>query len=201
MRLMVEKLACVRGGRTLYDGLSFSLMPGDAILVSGPNGAGKTSLLRQIAGLLPLDEGTVAADEGGLSERTHFLGHADALKPSLSVEENLAFWREIYGGPNAALEAALKRLDLHSLAPLPARVLSAGQRRRLALARLLAAPRPLWLLDEPDAALDRQGRETLAAMIEEHRGQGGIAMVASHSAPDFSPTRELVLGASAKIAA
>lgn len=199
-KLIVAGLGCVRGWRTLYDGLSFSLAPGEAVLVSGPNGSGKTSLLRQVAGLLRLDAGSVRFGEDGVAERAHFLGHADAIKGALSVEENLMFWHDFYGGVTTPA-AALERVKLSTIPSLPARALSAGQRKRLALARLLVAPRPLWLLDEPEAALDREGKALLGAMLDEHHARGGMAMIASHGGMDFRPTRELMLGISAGAAA
>lgn len=202
MHLIVTDLACVRGGRTLYDGLSFTLAEGEAVLVIGPNGSGKTSLLRQIAGLLPLDAGTVAFEGGeSVSEEAHFVGHLSACKDALTVRENLGFWRDLYGRPRHSVEGALEMLRLSALKDLPARVLSAGQKRRLALARLVAVERPLWLLDEPDAALDSEGRATLIGLIREHRERGGSAIIASHGTLEIAPAREISLNVSAKAAA
>jgi heme exporter protein A len=199
MRLMAIDLACVRGGRMLYDGLSFSLTAGDAILVLGANGSGKTSLLRQIAGLLPLDAGSVAFEGGeSISEAAHFVGHLSACKDALTVGENLAFWRDLYGRPRHSVEGALEMLRLSTLKDLPCRVLSAGQKRRLALSRLVAVERPLWLLDEPDAALDSEGRATLIGLINEHRARGGIAIIASHGTLNITPSREISLSPDAK---
>jgi heme exporter protein A len=195
MRLVADNLACERGGRVLFRGLSFALAPGEALRVSGPNGAGKTSLLRLLAGLLPVAAGRVALDgaEGPAGEAAHFVGHHDAVKAALTVAENLGFWRAVLGGGGAAVETALTTLGLGELRELPARVLSAGQRRRLALARLLVAARPLWLLDEPAANLDADGQATLARLIGEHLAGGGIAVVAAHGAPEYS-AREIRLG-------
>jgi len=198
MRLVVQDLACERGGRILFRGLSFALSPGEALRISGPNGAGKTSLLRLIAGLLPAAAGSSALEgaDGPAGEAAHFLGHHDAVKGALTVSENLGFWRAVLGGGGAAVEAALAALGLGAVGGLPARVLSAGQRRRLALARLLVAPRPLWFLDEPAANLDAAGQETLMRLIRDHLAGGGIAAVAAHGAPEFPAVREIRLGGS-----
>ena len=203
MRLIVENLACIRSGRTLFQGLSFALAQGEALRIVGPNGAGKTSLLRLIAGLLAPAEGRIALEgaEGGAGEAAHLVGHQDAVKGALTVEENLQFWSAVLGGGGGvgltAVEAALSMLGLSALAQFPARVLSAGQWRRLALARLLVAKRRLWLLDEPASGLDADGQKTLSRMIAEHISAGGIAVVAAHGAPEISGAREIRLGGGA----
>ena len=203
MRLSVENLACNRSGRTLFQGLSFALAEGEALRIVGPNGAGKTSLLRLIAGLLPPTHGRVALEgaETAIGEAAHLVGHQDAVKGALSVEENLQFWRAVLGGTEgaglAAVEATLATLGLSALAQFPARMLSAGQRRRLALARLLVTKRRLWLLDEPASGLDAEGQKTLSRMIAEHLSAGGIAVVAAHGAPELSGAREIRLGGGA----
>ncbi len=201
MRLIANGISCVRGGRTLYDNLSFSLSAGEALLLTGPNGSGKTSLLRQIARLLPLDGGSIACEGFDRAEETHFAGHAAAVKDALTVRENLAFWCDLYGHADAPLETALATLKLGPLAQLPGRVLSAGQKRRLALARLLAIRRGLWLLDEPDTALDAEGRATLLDIIAGHRARGGMIVIASHGTLALAASRELALGARAEAAA
>jgi len=182
--LAALKISCQRGGRVLFEDLSFALSPGEALLVTGPNGAGKTSLLRQIAGLLPLPAGhfhlTGASPDASLPELCHYVGHANAAKTSLSVRENLAFWAEFLGEDGAGLPSALEAFGLRPLAELPAGLLSAGQKRKLALSRLFAAPRPIWLLDEPSVSLDAPSVKLLDAAIRDHLKAGGIAMVASH---------------------
>ncbi len=199
LRLVATDLTCRRGGRTVFHGLSFAAAAGEVIQVTGPNGAGKSSLLRLVAGLVPADEGSLVLEggdaEASIGEQAHYCGHQDAFKSSLTVAENLAFWTSFLGGTGEALPA-LARLGLDHLADLPAGYLSAGQRRRLALARLLTVPRPVWLLDEPTAALDAASQKLLAAIMAEHVAGGGILMAATHM-PLGIAARELSLGAAA----
>ncbi len=201
MRLIASDISCSRGGRVLYDRLSFSLGEGELLLLTGANGAGKTSLLRQIAGLLPLDHGTIVFEGGERAEETHFVGHGAAIRETLTVAENLAFWCDLYGRAEKPLETCLERLKLAQLAALPARVLSAGQKRRLALARLVAIRRNIWLLDEPDTALDAEGRATLIELIAAHRAGGGMIAIASHGTLAVTPTREIAIGSASRVAA
>jgi heme exporter protein A len=198
MQLVAEDLACVRGGRSLFAGLGFTVHAGEALIVTGPNGAGKSSLLRLLAGLLPPAAGRIAL-EGGDPERSigtaaHFVGHLDALKGALTVAENIGFARALFGASGMEVEAALAALGLVRLAEFPARMLSAGQRRRLALARLLISPRPLWLLDEPATALDADGQETLARLMARHLSGGGLAVIATHAALKLERVVEIRLG-------
>src|SRR4051794_38457442 len=197
MRLSGRGVRCVRGGREVFSGLDFEAVSGVALTVTGPNGAGKTSLLRLIAGLLMVADGSIGLEGGGteltLAEQAHYLGHRDALKPALSVTENLSFWRDFLGGETLDAEASLATVGLDHALHLPAAYLSAGQRRRLSIARLLAVRRPVWLLDEPTNALDAAGQRMFDGMISDHLAGGGLIVVATH-APLEVPAKELRLG-------
>jgi heme exporter protein A len=198
MQLLASGLGCVRGGRQVFRDLSFAVGAGQALVVTGPNGVGKSSLLRLIAGLVRPTQGQIAL-EGGDSELTvgeqaHYLGHQDALKPSLSVHENLAFWADFLGGSAMKAGAGLAAVGLEGLARLPAAYLSAGQRRRLSLARLIAAPRAIWLLDEPTSALDAAAQAMLAELMRTHLAGGGLILAATHGPIGLDGTRELRLG-------
>ncbi|HXM31328.1 MAG TPA: heme ABC exporter ATP-binding protein CcmA [Xanthobacteraceae bacterium] len=199
MRLLAEGLGSMRGGRTLFQGLSFALHAGESLVVAGPNGSGKTTLLRLIAGLLPPTAGriTLADSEDPVGESVHFVGHLDALKGALTLGENLAFYRSLFGGGGDAVNAALGRMGIGTLAMLPAEVLSAGQRRRAALARLLVSHRPIWLLDEPANALDADGQILVARLMQEHRGRGGIVIAATHARLDLPGAHEISLAGAA----
>lgn len=181
-----EGVRCVRGQRVVFDGLAFSLASGAALVLTGPNGSGKSSLLRLMAGLarpaagrILWDGAPIAADPEAHGARLHYVGHLDAIKPALGVRENLAVWADLRDGA-VAVDSALDRVGLASLAGLPARYLSAGQRRRLSLARLFAVPALLWLLDEPSVALDRESVAMLTEAIALHRQGGGICVVSTN---------------------
>jgi heme exporter protein A len=199
LRLSATGLGCVRGSRTVFIDLNLELYSGGALALVGPNGSGKSSLLRLIAGLLRPSAGEIEL-AGGEAERTigehaHYLGHLDALKPSLTVAENLGFWAGYLGGRASPPDEALAAVGLGGLTDLPAAYLSAGQRRRLSLARLLAVPRPIWLLDEPTSGLDAAGQERLTELMRRHLGTGGMVVAATHG-PLGIEAMELRLGGS-----
>jgi heme exporter protein A len=224
MRLLGRGVRCVRGGRDVFSDLDFEVAAGEALAVTGRNGSGKTSLLRLIAGLLTPADGSIALEGGEteltLAEQAHYLGHRDALKPALSVLENLAFWRDFLGGeisdagvdvpPSLAqslaqnlaqnlaqsLARSLASVGLDHATDLPAAFLSAGQRRRLSIARLVAVRRPVWLLDEPTTALDTAGQSLFSTLMHSHLATGGIIIAATHG-PLGVEARELRIGGAA----
>jgi len=196
--LEARNLACVRGGRSVFAGIEFSLNAGDVLALRGPNGSGKSTLIRLMAGFLSPVMGDIrweGNDIGGsLADhraRLHYVGHADGIKNLLTVRENLAFNVTLNGGTSDALNRALEIFDLGSLVDTPGRFLSSGQRRRLSLARLAAGHRPLWLLDEPGVGLDAANRNRLETAIDRHREDGGMAIIATHG--DVEVKRTLVL--------
>lgn len=198
MQLIVQDVTCHRGGRVVFQGLSFAVEAGSGLVLEGPNGAGKSSLLRMLAGLLPPAAGRIALSGGAegetLSERCHFIGHLNGIKRSFTAAENVRFWAAYLGGQEDT-GRCLDRLGLAALADIPAALFSAGQARRLALARLLAAPRPLWLLDEPSVSLDAASRDLLAGLIEEHVAGGGLVVAATHVDLGVGFKARLALGA------
>lgn len=195
MILTLHNLALARGGRVLFENLDLGVAAGEFVVIRGRNGAGKTSLLRAIAGWLPPHAGRIAfASEHDAASRVHMIGHGDGLKGGLSVSAHVGYWAGLLGGERASAVRVLDRVGLAALADLPARILSRGQARRLALARLIVAPRPIWLLDEPAAGLDGDGKALLDAMIGAHCAAGGVALAALHEALGPNPDHVVQLG-------
>ena len=199
--LVAEDLACRRGERLIFAGVSLVLAPGGAVVLTGANGSGKSSLLRLLATLLAPDAGRILWDGAPVGDdiaayRAHlaYVGHRDAIKPALSIRETLGFWAAMRGTTQPAIDPELAAFGLETIADWPCGWLSAGQRRRLALARLVATPAALWLLDEPGAALDADGEARLAAAIASHRAAGGHVIVATHQATAVPGASELRLG-------
>lgn len=202
MRLLAENVCVDRGGRRIVERVDFALSDGQALILSGPNGAGKSTLLRAIAGLLPLAAGALTLDGEAeeIAAALHYVGHAEGMKPALTVRENLDFWSSFLSRDAAGRLAAADALDAFGLAhviDIPAGYLSAGQKRRVALARLLVAPRPIWLLDEPTTALDVRAQAALAAVMAHHRAGGGMVLAATHSPVGLDSAAELKLGTAA----
>ncbi len=212
MQLIAENLVLERGNRKVANGVSFTLDSGSALVLTGPNGSGKSTLLRALAGYLRPSAGAVriagaAGDSGGggesceVAEVCQFVGHLDGIKTHLTASENLAFWASYLAGPADAGESIAARVDralelfaLDALADIPAGYLSAGQKRRLGLARLAVAYRPLWLLDEPTVSLDAASADVLVTAINGHLKRGGMAVVATHVPMALAPAQAIRLG-------
>ncbi|MEL6336803.1 MAG: heme ABC exporter ATP-binding protein CcmA [Pseudomonadota bacterium] len=190
MELTIQDLAARRGGRAVFSGLSAHVAAGQALVVTGPNGAGKSTLLRVVAGFLPPERGKivlsgvaggdVARTPGALQEHLAYTGHLDAVKPALAVAENLALWAGLHGAGPERVAAALDHFGLRPLAGRQAGECSAGQKRRLGLARLMVTDRPVWLMDEPTASLDTAAAAQVSALVRGHCEKGGIAVIATH---------------------
>ncbi len=195
MRLIAENLAVARGGETLVSNVSFSLAEGEALVVTGPNGSGKSTLLRTIAGLLPVADGAIRLEGANetIADCSHYLGHLNAMKPALSVRENLAFWQSFLGEPHLSVPGALEMVGLEETADLPFGYLSTGQRRRVAIARLLVSDRPVWLLDEPTAGLDAGSETGFGELMAAHLADGGIIVAATHQPLGLENAAQLAL--------
>ena len=202
MAFSADNLACERGERLVFRGLSFALGPGEALVLRGPNGAGKSSLLRLCAALLRPAAGRLSWDGADVWDepdafraRLAYIGHLDGVKPLLTARENVEFWASLRRGGEA--DAGLEAFGIAHLAALPARFLSAGQKKRVALARLIAAPAALWLLDEPTVSLDDDGAARLAGACAAHRARGGMVVAATHVELGFENAQTLRLGGAA----
>ena len=197
MELNAQGLTCERGGRIVFRDVSLSLKPGQLMQLTGPNGSGKSSLLRLIAGLNEAQAGAVMLEGGSedltIGQQAHYVAHQEPVKSALSVEENLAFWRDFLGGGDVG--EALDAFDLSRLASYPAGLLSAGQKRRLALARIVLVPRVLWLLDEPTVGLDTASLERLVKVMAGQLASGGMIIAATHVPLGHEPDLRLDLGA------
>ena len=182
MKLIVENLACARGARVVLSHVGFTAAAGESVLLAGPNGSGKTTLLRTLAGFIRPREGEARLDgaAGELDECCHYVGHLNGIKAGFTVDENLGFLASYLGGARDAVDAAAEAFDLEALRHVPAGFLSAGQKRRLGLARLVLAWRPVWLLDEPTVSLDVASQGLLADAVRDHAQAGGIIVAASH---------------------
>lgn len=199
MRLIAENLGGERGGEPVFSGIGFALGQGQALVVTGPNGSGKSTLLRIIAGLLPVAEGRLLLEGGGeafpsVASACHYLGHQNAMKPALSVTENLRFWRDFNGGGDSSVDEALETVGLDGIGHLPFGYLSTGQRRRAAIAKLLVSHRPLWLLDEPTAGLDKASEARFAGLMTKHCAGGGMIVAATHLPLGLDGATELRMG-------
>lgn len=200
--LTANALVCARGGRLIFQDVSFSLRSGEALVLTGRNGAGKSSLITMLAGRLAIEAGTLSLTGGGdvpLAEHLHLIGHRDGLKTALTAEENLAFARDMLGAdlpgsPALSPLAGLGAVGLAHVAELPVAYLSAGQRRRVALARLLVAHRPLWLLDEPFSALDVASQAVLTGLMQSHLARGGMIVAATHGPLGLAGAKTLQIG-------
>ena len=199
MRLIAENLAGERGGEPVFSDVSFAIGEGEGLVVTGPNGAGKSTLLRIVAGLLPASGGLIRLDGGGeqwpdIASACHYLGHANAMKTALSVDENLHFWQDFAGEPHLPIDEALDMVGLPQIGHLPYGYLSTGQKRRIAIARLLVSYRPVWLLDEPTAGLDKASEGQFAALMRAHLEDGGIILAATHLPLGLEGAKALKMG-------
>ncbi|AZN96994.1 heme ABC exporter ATP-binding protein CcmA [Mesorhizobium sp. M9A.F.Ca.ET.002.03.1.2] len=199
MRLIAENLGGERGGETVFSGIGFALEKGQALIVTGPNGVGKSTLLRVVAGLLPVAAGRLLIESGladfpSVASACHYLGHQNAMKMALSVVENLRFWRDFAGADFLSAEEALETVGLDGIGHLPFGYLSTGQRRRAAIAKLLVSRRPLWLLDEPTAGLDKASEGRFGELMRKHCGEGGIIIAATHLPLGLEGAKGLAMG-------
>ena len=200
MKLQIENLSVNRGEEQILAGLSFSVAAGEALVVRGANGAGKSTLLRALAGLLSAESGSIEIIDPdpefaghSISQLCHYLGGENAMKPALSVEENLQFWQDFCGQPHLDVDEALDMVGLDGLQAVPFAHLSTGQRRRIAIARLLVSYRPIWILDEPTSGLDAASEKQFSALMQAHLEDDGIVIAATHIPLGLDTARDLVL--------
>ncbi|MEO4001026.1 heme ABC exporter ATP-binding protein CcmA [Mesorhizobium sp. CAU 1732] len=201
MRLIADDLSGERGGEPVFDGVGFALGDGEALVVTGPNGSGKSTLLRIVAGLLAPAGGVIRLEDAPpefetVASAAHYLGHANAMKTALSVEENLSFWQDFCGEPHLSVPEALDMIGLPTVASLPYGYLSTGQKRRVSIAKLLVSYRPIWLLDEPTAGLDKASERQFADLMRAHLDDGGIILAATHLPLGLAGVGELAMGGS-----
>lgn len=210
MRLVAEGLSARRGEDLIFRDVFFDIGAGEALVVKGPNGSGKSTLLRVVAGLLPRESGKIRLAGGEtqgfdtVSGACHYLGHRNAMKRELTVEENLRFWRAFFGdsegGAGVAIDEAAEAVGLGGIVHLPFGYLSAGQQRRMAMAKLLVAWRPIWILDEPTAALDAAAETMFAGLVKAHLARGGLALAATHQPLHLEIVQELQMARFAEVA-
>lgn len=199
MRLIAEDLGGERGGEPVFSGVKFTLGAGQSLVVTGPNGIGKSTLLRVVAGLLPTSAGAIRLEGGGdefpsAMVASHYLGHENAMKTALTVAENLRFWQEFLGHPHMDIQEALQIVGLGEIGHLPFGYLSTGQRRRASIAKLLVSYRPIWLLDEPTAGLDKASDLQFSALMTAHLEDGGIIIAATHLPLGLERAQGLAMG-------
>ncbi|MBA8906331.1 heme ABC exporter ATP-binding protein CcmA [Aminobacter ciceronei] len=199
MRLIAENLSGERGGEPVFEDIGFTLENGEALIVTGPNGSGKSTLLRVIAGLLPHASGRIGIEGGGeefptVAAACHYLGHQNAMKAALTVRENLEFWQSFAGSGKLGIADALDDVGLGGLSHLPFGYLSTGQKRRAAIAKLRISHRPVWLLDEPTAGLDKASDARLAGLMRDHCAAGGIVVAATHLPLGLEGVKALEMG-------
>ncbi len=202
MKLIASNIAVIRGEDLILQDVSFNVSAGEALIIRGENGSGKSTLLRAIAGLLPLEVGSFSIEDptngfGGTThtDLCHYLGHENAMKPAMSVGENLVFWQEFAGQPHLDIDEAMDMVGLDGLQDVPFAHLSTGQRRRISIARLLISYRPIWLLDEPTAGLDAASEKQFSELMKAHLEDDGIILAATHIPLGLDSTKELVFGA------
>ncbi len=199
MRLVVQDLGGERGGEPVFADVGFSVGEGEALIVTGPNGSGKSTLLRIVAGLLPATSGVIRLEDGGeawpdVASALHYLGHGNAMKTALSVAENLRFWQEFCGNAHLDIDEAMEMVGLPQVGHLPYGYLSTGQKRRIAIAKILVSYRPIWLLDEPTAGLDMGSEKQFSALMQAHLEDGGLIVAATHIPLGLDGVKSLHMG-------